>query len=492
MRSRVWRTLRALFAGVVLSGSILGTSPAVVMAASPTVSAPKATVAFLTSISFSGTATLTNTVSRVELVLDIEGSTRSVIAEVPTGSLSGGQQLAYTFETPAGSLLPNTDVTARFRLALGDGSTLTGAPITVHYNDTRFQWQTLRGEFVTVHWVEGGAAFGRKAGKIADDAVRSVSELLGVTERDPIDFFVYADKTAFYDVIGPGARENVGGEAHPDIRTLFANIGASAVNDPWVSIVIPHELTHLVFDTAVSNPYHYPPRWLNEGIAVYLSESYGADDRAAVRAAAAADSIMPLRALADQFPTSRDRFFLAYSESVAAVAYLVDRYDRDAMVSLVQSYAGGVSDDEAFQAALGVDVAGFETAWLETLGVSLPQPYGPRQAPAGPLPSDWAGAPAAPGSAPDELPLRTPAPNSGQPLVQRSNLPDLTTLALVVAIVVAAVSLGIRARRGSAGVLATEVADNDDLLFGPDGDDDPESSDAASSGPADSGQGGKP
>ena len=37
-------------------------------------------------------------------------------------------------------------------------------------------------------------------------------------------------------------------------------------------VVVPHELTHLVFDTAVTNPYHFPPRWLNEGLAVYLSE----------------------------------------------------------------------------------------------------------------------------------------------------------------------------------------------------------------------------
>ena len=32
----------------------------------------------------------------------------------------------------------------------------------------------------------------------------------------------------------------------------LANIAPDAVDDPWVRIVIPHELTHLVFDTAVS------------------------------------------------------------------------------------------------------------------------------------------------------------------------------------------------------------------------------------------------
>jgi len=47
-----------------------------------------------------------------------------------------------------------------------------------------------------------------------------------------------------------------------------------------------HELTHLVFDTAVRNPYHYPPRWLNEGVATYLTEGFSPWLRTAVEAAA--------------------------------------------------------------------------------------------------------------------------------------------------------------------------------------------------------------
>jgi aminopeptidase N len=123
-----------------------------------------------------------------------------------------------------------------------------------------------------VHWYEGDAAFGRHALEIGEQAVKDTSELLGVTETDPIDFFVYADQGAFYDALGPGTRENVGGQANAEIRTLFALITPNEINDPWVDVVVPHELVHMVFDTAVTNPYHFPPRWLNEGLAVYLSE----------------------------------------------------------------------------------------------------------------------------------------------------------------------------------------------------------------------------
>ena len=123
--------------------------------------------------------------------------------------------------------------------------------------------------------------------KIGEDAVARRPTLLGVTETEPVDFFIYADQAAFHDALGPGTRENVGGQAIAEIRTLFALITPSQIDDAWVGIVIPHELTHLVFDTASSNPYHFPPRWLNEGLAVYLSQGYDASDRGDRRGAAA-------------------------------------------------------------------------------------------------------------------------------------------------------------------------------------------------------------
>ena len=105
------------------------------------------------------------------------------------------------------------------------GKTLARARRSRHvYADDRFDWKTLDGDVVRVHWVEGDQAFGKRALKIGDDAVAATAKLLGVTETDPIDFFIYADQHAFYDALGPATRENVGGQAHPDIRTLFALI----------------------------------------------------------------------------------------------------------------------------------------------------------------------------------------------------------------------------------------------------------------------------
>ena len=124
---------------------------------------------------------------------------------------------------------------------------------------------------------------------------------------------------------------------------------------------MPHELVHLVFDTAVKNPYHFPPRWLNEGLAVYLSDGYDAGDRSTRRERPAATasssrstgwsaSSRPRRS-GSSWPTRR-----ASARSTSSSA----THGQDALVSLIGSYADGRTDDEAFEAAIGMDAAGVQ------------------------------------------------------------------------------------------------------------------------------------
>ena len=377
---------------VVLLGA-LASAPAAA-AAAPTFGRATATEVFLESITVEQRATLPDGVHRVEAYVRVGGSGATFLADVPSPG-TGDHMLRYVHPTPAGSVYPNTRVQLGFRVTLEDGSVIDSPPATFLYEDTRFAWDTLEGDLVRVHWYAGNDQFGARALRIGEDAVKTASQLLGVTETDPIDYYIYADQAAFYDVLGPAIRENVGGIALPEIRTLFANIAPSEVNASWVGVVVPHELTHLVFGTATNNPYHDPPHWMNEGLAVYMSEGYTADARGNVERTARAGEIMPLPALVGQFPTSAERFGLAYDESVSAIDYLIKTYGKEALVKLIRSYADGVSDDAAFKAALGVDTAGFDSGWLSALGVAEPAPYGPLPAPPGPLPPDWAAAPIA-------------------------------------------------------------------------------------------------
>ena len=347
---------------------------------------PQASGAFGETVTFSTTFASDRPPIRVELLTRLPGedSDRVSIALVEP---EGGAWRASSFV--GGHIVPNTSWDYRFRVVTDQGDAL-GPSASYRLLDERYEWRSIEGDLVTVWWYEGGEDFARRALTIADEAMASAAELLGVGEMEPVDFLIYADEREFRAAMGPATRENVGGQAHPGIRTLFGLIEPRQIGSDWVDELVTHELAHLVFHEAVDNPYQYPPRWLNEGLAVYLSSGYGAGDRAQVEGAADGGTIIPLEGLVGQFPTRPGRQSLAYAESIAAVDHFVETYGEEQLVELITSFGEGTGLDGAFVAATGEGFAAYDVAWLNSLGAARPEPYGPRDGQPGPVPDAWA------------------------------------------------------------------------------------------------------
>jgi len=454
MRRRA-RLVAVLFAAALL----LSVVPAVVAAGWVTFEKPTASATFGKGLEFRQVIDASLPIRRVELLLTFADARGPQVVELPAPTGNGRQTLAHKIDPSAsGHILPNTRIGAQWRLVPKDDSeeATLGPAVSVLYADDRFDWQTVAGDLVRVHWYEGGPAFGKRALEIGEKAVAETSALLGVTEDEPVDFFIYGAQQQFYDALGPGTRENVGGQANAGIRTLFALITPNEIDRDWVGVVIPHELVHLVFNTAVDNPYHFPPRWLNEGLAVYLSQGYEPGDRNVVERAARDGTLIPIDGLTGQFPTTADRFGLAYAESVSAVDFLIRTHGRDALVSLIRSYADGRTDDEAFRTALGADVDAFAQAWLDDLDATAPKRYGPQPPRAGPVPPGWelgapvpgsaSSTPRQPGGPTATVPAAAGAPSGGAP-GQGSGGLSIVALVLVALFAGFAVILAIRRRR---------------------------------------------
>lgn len=389
-RSAVLLLLLLLFVSVLSAAAGLGdlTSAPVhaqAVQAKPAIEfdRPTASGDFGETVTFRTSFRSAATPQRVDLLTTLSGD---VTQRVSSASLEQtGPDTWHAVVHQGGHVVPNTEYEYRFRVVTEDGTAL-GPQASHRVSDTHLEWQQLSGEDVTVWWHQGDAAFAERALGIAEASLASAAELLGVEDVSPVDFFIYSDSQAFRQALGPATRENVGGEAHPYIRTLFGLIEPRQVSSDWVEELVGHELTHLVFDEAVDNPYGYPPRWLNEGLAVYLATGYDSGDRAQVEAAARAGSLIPLEGLAGQFPTRATRFGLAYAESISAVDHFVETHGQAKLVELVRSFADGMTLEEAFVAATGQGFTAFEDAWLAAIGGQRPEPYGPRPQEPGPTP----------------------------------------------------------------------------------------------------------
>jgi hypothetical protein len=374
-RARLLAALGACALAVVLL------SPASVAAASVTFETPSAKSTFGTGITFTQAYT-GGTFAQAEIAITLPGDIGPTVVPVTSGSQG---TLTYTLDTSSGQLAPFQPLTAHFEVVASDGTVQAGPEVSVVYADDRFAWQSVTSGILTVHWFQGTSSFAQQLLGYGVNGIKKASTFFGTTETEPIDFYIYPSQAAF--AAGLSVPETIGGQAQPTYRTCFALVAPTDLS--YGSTVVPHELTHIVFADTTDNPYHSPPRWLNEGLAVYLSEGYGSSNRSLVSQAAHNGTLAPLASLAGYFALDAQRIYLAYAEATSAVDFMVRKYGQAAVEKLAQAYETGITDDQAFQAAFGITVADFDKAWMADNGVAAPTPYGPQPAPTGPLPPGW-------------------------------------------------------------------------------------------------------
>ncbi len=162
----------------------------------------------------------------------------------------------------------------------------------------------------------------------------------------------------------------------PDIFTIAASTGpAIAMESPrpgpgsttqgydWPR-VLQHEYVHTV---GLSRTKNRVPHWFTEAQAVYLEDGPWDENRARrLTASLEADELFPLDELSYGFIRPRrpgDRS-LAYAQSAWLYEYLVGRFGSQAPLELMDAYAAGQTQREAFESVLGVDQDDLESAFL--------------------------------------------------------------------------------------------------------------------------------
>ena len=372
MRVRAGRRLGAM---LVVLPALLASMAGTASAATVTFGTPTATSTFGTRIVFTQPYSGA-TFKTANILITLPDDTGPFV--VPITSL-GSAALTYSMDTTGGGVDPFVPVTGQFEVVLSDGSTVDGPEIHVTYDDTRFTWKTLVGKVVRLHYIDASDSFAQHMLQLADTGVANAAALFGVTETRPIDYYVYPSQATFQQ--GTNQPDTVGGTVHESVRICYATVEPN--NSDYAAKVMPHEPTHVVFWDASQNPYHERPRWLNEGFAQYVSQGYDSDSRQIVDQAAQDGSLPSLLALGDFFPLDSSRISMVYAESVAAADFMVSKYGRPAIAKLLQAYLKGDTDDEAFMAAFGVDVAAFDTAFMAGNHATSPT-YGPQPEPTSP------------------------------------------------------------------------------------------------------------
>ena len=325
---------------------------------------------FPDSISFDSSAVSTDAdIVKAQFIyyLDRYGAADSTTRETIDIEPGKDVTLHYQWDTNDSTIIPWAPIVYHWRVIDADGRIYESAPQKVAYKDTRFDWKERSGDNVIVLWHDKPDIFGKKVFGIAQKAIARQKKRFGISLAIPIRIIVYNNQSEFTDWHSV-ALDWVGGEAFPDFGTT-TQIVTSKLPDPyWLNAVIPHEISHLYLYQAAYNPAAPVPVWLNEGIAQYNQFSDEGTEYMVKKAAKSGD-LIPLTSLAAGFGQHDEaRIRLSYAEGLSVVKYLVKTYGEEGLARLMADYRKGLTTDEAFRDALGVNMGQFQQDWAESVG----------------------------------------------------------------------------------------------------------------------------
>ncbi len=163
---------------------------------------------------------------------------------------------------------------------------------------------------------------------------------------EPLRLKVFANRRRFIErTTGPGAVHQQGFYTLGCIVT-YANANRSRAD--WLRI-LTHEMVHRYVDELT---YRRSPRWLSEGLALWLADPRQRRHRARLQALLAADRLQPWSQLEAAFAAwhfDPKRLSALYLQAEAAVAYLMQHFGREQLLTLLALLRQGSDIERAVQ-----------------------------------------------------------------------------------------------------------------------------------------------
>jgi hypothetical protein len=196
----------------------------------------------------------------------------------------------------------------------------------------------------------------------ADSVIRvtdtRLETMMGLQAPAAMDVFIVTTQQAFDSLAGNAIPDWGAGVAIPFKHRIVIKSPRILPGDKSLGELVAHEYAHMVLASAVG--YREVPRWLDEGLAMYMSAEWSWDDNLAMARAVIFGGEIPLSDIEHLNRFTAAKAQVAYAESFLAFKYFLDTYGRSSLRILLFGIASGKSFNDAMVAAIGANYGAFE------------------------------------------------------------------------------------------------------------------------------------
>lgn len=221
-------------------------------------------------------------------------------------------------------------------------------------------WSSLSSPPLVVHFEAADAQTAAYLGAEGPKMLAALSVRMGLPVPRRVDVILASDRTTFAAVQPSPPPIWAAGTAWSDRGEIYLYTRARGSGAGGTSRVFTHEGVHILLGHAWRNGS--PPRWLNEGLARFLSYELEPREHVQLARAAVAGTLLPLEEFAGNWPRGARRAHLAYIQSVEFVAFLDDQ-GTDVLPQLLSRLVGGEELSTAILAVTGESLEELEARW---------------------------------------------------------------------------------------------------------------------------------
>ena len=330
-----------------------------------------AKVNFPEEIRFSLEYTVAKQVSRVTLAFEIAGrdATRIEPADIKFGDPYAAEVVLRTRGGSSTFLPPGAVISYRWFIEDETGDVIRTDPIEFTYIDSRFVWETVSKDNMTVYY-NGPVA--TRAQTVLDTSVETLSimgDVLQVEISRPINIVMYNNQVQMKDALPFVSQTSSSGlvtqgQAYGDEGVLLIN-----GFDRQIKGIVSHEVTHLLISKAGEGPSKRLPAWINEGLAEYGNIEPGSSYDLAVLYAIRNDILFPLVQLVSR-PGRPDDTIVFYGHARQVVNFMIEKYGPQKIAELLREFKeGSQSFADTFENVYGFDLIALDNKWRESIGL---------------------------------------------------------------------------------------------------------------------------
>lgn len=254
-----------------------------------------------------------------------------------------------------------------FGVILEDDQILLTKPSSFFYEDNRFSWQALKGNFIKVFWAQGNLSFAQEIYQNTLECLTIAKDYLNFIPSEQIKIYLYQDEQTLNQALNFSAIKSFADIPYHNINSILLYSANNIHQREYNSHQLARQLSQILLRNRLSDKYLDFPFWIKEGFAALINPYQKNTEQDILIKAYQRNALIPFDGLCRSFPKDTSSFNLAEAQTASFTKYLIQTQGNQIIEKLIQAHIQDNNCVLSFEKATSVPLKQMEIRWQKEI-----------------------------------------------------------------------------------------------------------------------------